>query len=268
MTVVYEADTRLEAWVLAAKPLLDRDYMEDIILHINSPSENHDLEDEMREKLNQHYDNADMDPLNTIAETIFPASLYRDKNFSIEGIYDEYLEQLDIILQRSSGYNWGTYFERMIQRKDPETGDTFNPLQNTIEKLSRANSSDGHPFKACYEVNLQGTSSDVALYQGASDRQQTRNMPCLSHLSFKLFDETVNLTALYRSHDYRFKVPGNLLGLARLQDCVAREVGAETGQLVIHSSKASNASGPPEGEFRTIVDNFWNSVSHESLTDF
>ncbi|WP_254280761.1 hypothetical protein [Haloarcula marina] len=268
MTELIEADTRLEAWISATKPLLDTDYKQDIILHINSPSKKHSLEDEICEKLDTHYDNADMDPINTIAETIFPASLYRDKNFSIEEVYDDYLEQLEIILQRSNGYNWGTYFERMIQRIDPETGDTFNPLQKTIEKLDRANSPEGHPFKACYEINLQGTSSDVALYQGASDRQQTRNLPCLSHLSFKLFDETVHLTAFYRSHDYRFKVPGNLLGLARLQDCVANEVEADSGQLVIHSSKASIASGPPEGEFRTIVDNFSKSVNNTSLGDF
>ena len=46
------------------------------------------------------------------------------------------------------------------------------------------------------------------------------------------------MTALYRSHDYRYKVPGNLLGLARLQGCVARETGQAMGTLVVHSSYA------------------------------
>ncbi len=268
MTEIYEADTRLEAWVSATKPLLDEEYRQDIILHINTPEQDHDHEDKLREELDNHYDNADMDPVSTIAETIFPAWLYREKGYSIEEVYDEYLEQLDIILQRSSGYNWGTYFERMIRREDPETGEVFNPLQNTIDDLDQANSPDGHPFKACYEINLHGVSSDIALYDGASDGQQKRNLPCLSHLSFKLFDGGIHLTALYRSHDYRFKVPGNLLGLARLQSCVAKEVDADIGQLVVHSSKASINSRAPKGEFRTITEDFWNKVKHESIGDF
>ena len=48
----------------------------------------------------------------------------------------------------------------------------------------------------------------------------------------------MHLTALYRSHDYRYKVPGNLLGLARLQCCVAYEVGRSIGNLTVHSSYA------------------------------
>jgi hypothetical protein len=156
----------------------------------------------------------------------------------------------------------------MIRQSDPETGDVFNPLQNTIKKLDRANGPDGHSYKACYEINLHGVSSDIALYDGVSDRRQTRGLPCLSHLSFKLFDDTVHLTALYRSHDYRFKVPGNLLGLARLQDGVAREIDADLGQLVVHSSKASIASGPPKNEFRAIVDDFYSRIKNESLSNF
>lgn len=46
------------------------------------------------------------------------------------------------------------------------------------------------------------------------------------------------MIALYRSHDYRYKVPGNLLGLARLQGCVVREVGGSVGSLTVHSSYA------------------------------
>ncbi len=62
--------------------------------------------------------------------------------------------------------------------------------------------------------------------------------PCLSHLSFKLFQDAVHLTALYRSHDYRYKAPGNLLGLARLQGCIAHEVDRSIGNLTVHSSYA------------------------------
>ena len=77
--------------------------------------------------------------------------------------------------------------------------------------------------------------------------------PCLSHLSFKLFQKAVHLTALYRSHDYSYKVQGNLLGLARLQCCVAREVGRSIGSLTVHSSYAYLSKS--KGDMRELLAN-------------
>lgn len=268
MTEIYEADTRQEVWVLATKPLLDGSHKQNIILHVNNPGIDHDLKEDLCEELDDHYDNADMDPINTISETIFPAWLYRDKGYSLDKVYSEYADQIDIITERSRGYSWGTYFERMIRRKKPDKDEYFNPLQNTIDKLKRANSPGGHPFKSVYEINLHGITSDIALYDDNSDGARTRNMPCLSHLSFNLFDGTLHITAFYRSHDYRFKVIGNLRGLAHLQHCVAKEVDAELGQLVVHSSKATVTDKAPKGEFREIVEKYWRKMNNESVTDF
>jgi hypothetical protein len=67
-------------------------------------------------------------------------------------------------------------------------------------------------------------------------------------------DGHVFLTALYRSHDYRYKVPGNLLGLARLQAFVAREVDAKIGSLVVHSTLAFLDPGGGKGSLRKLLD--------------
>jgi hypothetical protein len=93
-------------------------------------------------------------------------------------------------------------------------------------------------FRSCYELGVAEGEYDLPLYNTVDDQRRRRGGPCLSHLSFKLFEGDVHLTAFYRSHDYRYKVPGNLLGLARLQACVATEVGAEIGSLVVHSTYA------------------------------
>jgi hypothetical protein len=77
---------------------------------------------------------------------------------------------------------------------------------------------------------------DLPLYNTVDDEGRRRGGPCLSHLSFKLFSGRVHLTAIYRSHDYRYKVLGNLLGLARLQACVSDQVGLPMGSLVVHST--------------------------------
>ena len=99
---------------------------------------------------------------------------------------------------------------------------------------------------------------------GANGKQNgTRRMggPCLSHLSFKLFDGAVHLTTLYRSHDYGYKVPGNLLGLAsvlaELKKTV-RERGAypsyrnrlmeELGDLLWYLTRLVTVLAPPHVE--------------------
>ena len=111
-----------------------------------------------------------------------------------------------------------------------------------IEKMQSEITKPG-PKRSCYELGVAEGEYDMPLHSPADDGARRMGGPCLSHLSFKLFDGAVHLTAFYRtafyrSHDYRYKVPGNLLGLARLQDCVAHEVGGRTGSLVVHSSYA------------------------------
>ena len=73
------------------------------------------------------------------------------------------------------------------------------------------------------------------------------------------------LIALYRSHDYSYKVPGNLLGLARLQGCVAQEVGRDIGSLTVHSSYAYlNGS---KVAMRTLLNDLRRHAEQENRRD-
>ena len=74
----------------------------------------------------------------------------------------------------------------------------------------------------------------------------------------------VHLTALYRSHDYGYKVPGNLLGLARLQSCVASETGQHIGGLVVHSSYAL-LSGSRTG-LRTLLSDLRHTAEPKEVS--
>ncbi|MFB1064837.1 hypothetical protein [Natrinema sp. H-ect4] len=262
MTEVHEEETRLEAWIQATNSVMSDDYKQDVILHIDSPDEQHEDTSEVFEELNGLYDEADMEPIHTVAEWIFPGWLYTREG--MEGVYETYPEQLDDMQHN----RWGTYFERMIKRKDPETGETFNPLKDLIEKMHRANH-DGQTFHSCYDIDLSAGSFGMSLYDPSTDRNKIRGLPCLSHLSFKLYEGDVHLTALYRSHDYRFKVIGNLLGLARLQSCVANEVDAGVGQLVVHSSRAMiDDDKPKKGKFTDLVDRWYRDMNNHSLSAF
>lgn len=262
MTLLVEAETRTEAWMNAVSMLLDgegektqRRYTRlNVVLEVESPGAMDPLDSVVFDELDDFYRSVGEYPVHTVAETIFPGYLYHREG--IEGVYSTYPEQLDLV-KNDDRIQWGTYAGRMVRKKDPENGEEFNPLKQLIQKMRNCRKSNTGTKMSCYELGVQGGLFDIALYDPTADRNRRMGGPCLSHISFDLIDDKVHLTAMYRLHDYRYKVPGNLLGLARLQACVAREVGVNIGQLVVHSSRAYiEQEGAKIREFRSLVESF------------
>jgi len=164
----------------------------------------------------------------TVAETIFPGYEYVRRG--VEGVYKVYPEEIyPRIKKHPDMRRWGAYAYRLLRRRDGD-GNQYNPLEYCINKMK-----DKRPKRAAYEI---GFGFDLALYDDDVDRGARMGGPCLSHLSFKLVDTKVHLTALYRSQYYVQRAYGNLLGLARLHAFVADQVGVEQGTLVCHSTMA------------------------------
>jgi len=179
----------------------------------------------------------------TVAGTIFPNRLY--KHLGRPAFYERFLTSMKRGKDRGT---WGTYALRMIQRTNRTTGLPFNPLDIIVEKLIKAR--QGRRIRAAYELGIfepadllnehdRPDGFELPLYDPITDGGRPTNIPCLSHLSFKLQDNgTVDLTALYRSHYYVQRALGNLIGLSQLQAFVARESGFEQGVLTCVSSQA------------------------------
>ena len=224
-----EADTRLDAWMQAADYLLDHGPMLNLILAIGSPETGgSDV------AIDEFLANEDQLSMHTVAETIFPGAEYRQRG--LRGVLDFYPEKIYPAIEKHPKIRWGTYAYRLVRRRDAN-GKHVNPLKQLIDKMKSEIEMPG-PKRSCYELGVAEGEYDMPLYSHAQDGTRRMGGPCLSHLSFKLFQDAVHLTALYRSHDYRHKAPGNLLGLARLQCCVAHVVGRSIGNLTVHSSYA------------------------------
>lgn len=235
MTEVIRAPTRFEAWLLAAEHLLPLKHDLNLILSIDAPGSDCNNGPEVNTRFDAFSAAEGVDPLHTIAETIFPGWSYRHRGF--KGMVKAYTAEYEV-LKRGEPQRWGTYAYRMLQRRTGD-GSFVNPLEILIDKMrSELGHERGGTRRSCYEIGIAEGEYDLPLYDSVTDRRRRRGLPCLSHLSFKLYGSRVHLTAIYRSHDYRYKVPGNLLGLARLQACVAKEVGVEIGSLVVHSTYA------------------------------
>lgn len=231
---IYSAPTRTKAWVAAARSILTSGETLNVVLSIENPAMDGALGAKSVGVLDALYASTNEKPIHTVAETIFPAWLYM--RGGARGVFEGYPRQYRE-LRKLDSHTWGTYAGRMLLPPD-ETPDAPSPLEALVTKMRRFNKAGGQKWKAAYELAVLGDAQELALHDNSRDAKRLRGAPCLSHLSFKLFEGRVHLTALYRSHDYLYKVPGNLLGLARLQAFVASEAGAGIGGLVVHSTLA------------------------------
>ncbi len=233
MTIVFPSNTRTGAWLQAVEHLLVKEHDLNVILSIDAPASGDSQK--ISQRIDSFFSEAKEDPLHTVAETIFPGWEYMHRGIS--GVFDTYSEGY-ALLKKGEPQRWGTYAHRLISRRTAN-GEKMNPLGKLIEKMRNERDQQYRgTLRACYEMGMAEAEYDLPLYNTVDDQGRRRGLPCLSHLSFKLVNDTVHLTAIYRSHDYRYKVPGNLLGLARLQACVAHEVGVQIGSLVVHSTYA------------------------------
>lgn len=229
MAKLIEADTRLDAWMKAAHHLLDHGPMLNLILAISLPAGNG-----RDAAIDKFLADEKQFPMHTVAETIFPGAEYLRRG--LRGVLDFYPDEVYPAIRKHPSIRWGTYAYRLVRRPDANGGQ-INPLKQLIDKM-KSEMEMPKAKTSCYEMGVAQGEYDMPLYSPTQDGSLRMGGPCLSHLSFKLFQNAVHLTALYRSHDYRHKAPGNLLGLARLQCCVAREVGRSIGSLTVHSSYA------------------------------
>ena len=177
-------------------------------------------------------------PLQTVAETIFPASEYR--RYGSYGVYSHYPET---VYPEIKDGKWGTYAYRLVRRRSADGKTHFNPLEECVDKI-RKQLSGQRTFRACFEIDIVDSGFDLHTYDGWVDRRRLRGSPCLSHLGFKINGGTrLLLTATYRYHFYIERFLGNMLGLAQLQRFVCEETGLEPGPILCVSSFATVDSG-------------------------
>jgi hypothetical protein len=118
-------------------------------------------------------------------------------------------------------------------------GSTVRPLELLIDKLRTQLKLQG-PMRAIYELDTGLESSELKFYDPEADHRNTRGGQCLSHVSIKLGpNRELYMTAIYRYQYYLQKALGNFKGLARLQACIAQEVGVSVGPLVCHATLAT-----------------------------
>ena len=164
-------------------------------------------------------------PLRTVANTIFPQSLYR--RHGAPEFFNVFNDKILCKIRKNDRWS-GYYFERMTNWPGSD-GVTKNQLWDIVQRIKSPKVRARNKF----ELSIYDPNRDVdnSPYGGQ----------CLSHLSFKVIKGdpgTLRLTVMYRNHYYIQKLLGNVIGLGQLLAFIAHETGLAVGPLTIHSTNA------------------------------
>lgn len=244
MARVFEAERVVPAWADAVKYLDGHGRQgRNLLLEIASPLECTEADRATIAIVDKALRESSDLSVKTVANTIFPQSMYL--RYGRPAFYDAFKTAM---VRATKKGTWGTYALRIMERRAKDPAETINPLDQIVQKLIKA-TSDGNPYQANYELGVAEPFEDLdppgqfgcelPTFNVARDGACVSNIPCLSHLSFKLTARRrVDLTAIYRSHYYAQRALGNLIGLSQLLGFVARESKLVTGILTCVSTHA------------------------------
>lgn len=213
----------------------------------------------VREVLDSFLLEQDDQSVGTVAETIFPYSLYQDPGFSwgpglpaedealldfaATDLYDSYIEMLPSLLTAAPANSRGTYFSRMIHWPGNQA-DGINQLASRIawlRNLAGRNTRTNNTL----DIDIAADSLDdgqrlggVQVYAASDSRPL--GFPCLTHLDLTLYQGRLHCTAVYRHQYLVMKAYGNLVGLGELMRFLCQQSGCEMGELVVHATMADS----------------------------
>jgi hypothetical protein len=158
--------------------------------------------------------------VHTVANTIFPLAYWRE--FDRKKLFDTYIKNLPRIKRLEPHKNRrGLYFERLIafdsnyQNCDAQK---INQLEHII-------------FEYNFRLGVRKSMFQASIFDPAQDhvRQAQLGFPCLQHISFvpNNKDKTLTLNAFYATQQILDKAYGNYLGLCRLGNFMAHEMGLQ-----------------------------------------
>lgn len=252
-----------EAWVLALRQVTTE--RQGRVVHLVSTVTDPGLEvPGVRQVLDAALAEAEAPSVDTVAETIFPSSLYPDPGFGwMPGIATEKEAELDDaarelfssyigmlpLIRTADGNARGTYFGRMVSWPGKEAGGP-NQLADRIGAL-RSEHAAGRRRNNTLDIDVAADSCEplrgLQIY-AATDRRR-RGFPCLTHIDFTLDDGRLHCLAVYRHQYIIEKAYGNALGLSALMQFLCQQTGYVPGELVVHATMAdAQHRDYPKGE--------------------
>lgn len=175
-------------------------------------------------------------PVTTVANTMFPSAFYRrDRENARARLYELHGKAQRIQRRLDSE----SYFNRLVAYPGTD-GEPFNQLEYIVDRLlkQRKPRKRGGPMSSAYEVGLTVPAGGDLRVQAPGQDRNIMSFPCLSQISFTLDGDQLNLAALYRNQYFVTRAYGNYVGLARIGDFIAHEIGAQLGEVLCLATHA------------------------------
>jgi len=161
------------------------------------------------------------DRLSVVAKVLFPETPRPDGQTR-----EHYYTHWAAVLRRGRKTgrlhsSWGsTYFERLL---------SLNGSDNQIERAIRV----------LRTWQRKETAIVMHLSSPCVDKLKPIGSPCLQFAEILWSaDNTIDLVALYRNHDFLKKALGNFIGLGRLLAFISSEANKTPGKVICHSVRA------------------------------
>jgi thymidylate synthase len=208
----------LTAWRDACRFIIENGAGSNLIVGIENPLSysNAHLTDLYRNGLTTALEVSD------VSNTIFPHKFFqRHRSLSSEAFFDlhEKLYLRGKTMHAKNRSRWGTYFLRFTKFGSRK----HNQLQNIIDAINSRNTNNA----ACYIMHASSVDYD-------SNVRKMGN-PCLQYVQIEAQASKLNLTAVYRNHDFLNKALGNYIGLSRLLEFACLKTRKQVGSVVCHS---------------------------------
>lgn len=180
-----------------------------IVLQDVNPVES-EQKDNISEKLNEIYLKRGLNQINTVANTIFPLSLYKLARFNREKFFLNYQALVPRMKALDNRNKNGLYFERLV---DYDGSGNLNQLDFIIREFTG-------------RAGVRRSLLQASIFDPKRDhtRQAQVSFPCLQHVSFTYQGSNLYVNAFYATQQLFDKAYGNLLGLVRLGNFMSREM--------------------------------------------
>jgi hypothetical protein len=228
---------------------------------------------DLRHALDTSLDESGHQSIETVANTIFPESLWRRSGCDRTKLFEQYLENLpDYVAMAPKKNRCGLYFARLIAFDlDPATGDRLAHMpadlvphnSNQLEFIIRM-WQEGRRRRGIFQASVFDPVRD---HTGAA-RQP---FPCLQHISLvpDTKSGTLALNAFYATQQLFVKAYGNWLGLARLGLFLAHEMGLRFDRLTCFAGieKIDQDQRPRLGDLLHQLKDLARASVHAADTD-
>ncbi|MGH1432559.1 MAG: hypothetical protein ACRBB4_15760 [Neptuniibacter sp.] len=215
--MIIEGNSVSECWIGVLKALVDQRKKElsPLVIRINNTDERPDYADSLEADLNDFLITNGHMEIESTAGTIFPQSLLSGSH----SIFDRY-KSIWKYVKKEKKNRRGTYFQRMVSFGDLN-GDGINQLQHIIETY---NGIEGIRKPVHRRSALIATIFDPAIDHTP---QPMLGFPCLQQVCFVPQGHHMSMNAVYAMQYVCSRAYGNYLGLMRLGNFMADNMGLD-----------------------------------------